>query len=162
MHRSPRARRDDRDAREVAFASSCDGCPCRCGLCGLVESLHAAGDAEFPGFGKTFARKGTHTVGTFPQVSLGDNEPAGAAALLFGGVIGGHFVGAALGTNLLAALIGRASGAFVGALATVALLRFYRVEENSDWPGQGERAYPRVLAALYLLASVFLTVAWFL
>jgi hypothetical protein len=59
------------------------------------------------------------------------------------------------------ALAGRVAGALAGALLAVALLRLYRVEEGAPWPGQGDRPYPRALAALYLLASAALVVIWF-
>jgi hypothetical protein len=36
----------------------------------------------------------------------------------------------------------------LGGLLAVALLRVYRVEEGSPWPGQANRACPRLLAAL--------------
>jgi hypothetical protein len=93
--------------------------------------------------------------------------------LLVGGVIAGHFAGAAVGRPIapaevaaigvdLGALIGRVVGALVGALLTVGLLRLYRVEEGALWPGLGARPYPRALAALYLSATAALAAVWFL
>jgi hypothetical protein len=88
--------------------------------------------------------------------------------LLVGGVIAGHFAGAAGGRTIApaaveyGALVGRAAGALAGALLAVGLLRLYRVEEGVPWPGQGDRPYPRALAALYLLATAVLAAGCFL
>jgi tRNA A-37 threonylcarbamoyl transferase component Bud32 len=93
--------------------------------------------------------------------------------LLLGGVIAGHFGGAIGGGRIapaalagvgadFGALAGRVAGALAGALLAVALLRLYRVEEGTPWPGQGERPYPRGLAALYLAATAALAAAWLL
>jgi hypothetical protein len=90
--------------------------------------------------------------------------------LLVGGVLAGHFPGAAIGRAIapeavaevgadLGALVGRVAGAVLGALLTVGLLRLYRVEEGAPWPGQGNRAYPRALAALYLAATAGMAIA---
>jgi hypothetical protein len=88
---------------------------------------------------------------------------------LVGGVIAGHFCGDALGRATAAevgadfgALAGRMAGALAGALLAVGLLRLYRVEEGAPWPGQGDRPYPRALAALYLSASAALVALWLL
>jgi tRNA A-37 threonylcarbamoyl transferase component Bud32 len=88
------------------------------------------------------------------------------ALLMLGGTVAGHFPGVALGaaaaaryTHLGAALgglIGRLAGGLLGGLLAVALLRAYRVEEGSPWPGQAGRPYPRLLAALYLAVTVAL------
>ena len=51
------------------------------------------------------------------------------------------------------ALVGRVAGALAGGLLAVVILRLYRVEEGTPWPGQGDRAYPRALGALYLSAT---------
>jgi len=53
------------------------------------------------------------------------------------------------------------AGALAGALLAVGLLRLYRVEEGAPWPGQGDRPYPRALAALYLSATAALAAVWF-
>jgi hypothetical protein len=93
--------------------------------------------------------------------------------LLLGGVVAGHYYGAAFGRALapaaaeqvgpeFGALGGRVAGALAGAILTVGLLRVYRVEEGAPWPGQGDRPYPRLLAALFLAASAATAVVWFL
>jgi hypothetical protein len=90
--------------------------------------------------------------------------------LVVGGVIAGHFPGEAVGGLIgsaafaefgaeLGALVGRVAGALAGALLAVGVLRLYRVEEGA-WPGQGDRPYPRALAALYLSATAALAAAW--
>ncbi len=93
--------------------------------------------------------------------------------LLVGGVMAGHFPGAAAGRILapaaiaqvgpdFGALLGRVTGALAGALVAVGLLRLYRVAEGAPWPGQADRPYPRTLAALYLSATAALAALWFL
>jgi hypothetical protein len=94
--------------------------------------------------------------------------------LLVGGVVAGHFLGAAAGGTItpavvaevgpeFGALVGRVVGALAGALLTVGLLRLYRVEGGVPWPGQADRPYPRALAALYLVATTAaLAAAWLL
>jgi hypothetical protein len=88
--------------------------------------------------------------------------------LLVGGAIVGHFPGAAGGRTIapaavaevgadFGALVGGVVGALAGALLAVGLLRLYRVEESTPWPGHGNRPYPRALAALYLSAAAALT-----
>ena len=54
------------------------------------------------------------------------------------------------------------AGALAGALLALGLLRLYRVEEGATWPGQGDRPYPRALAAVYLLATTILVAVWYL
>ena len=92
--------------------------------------------------------------------------------LLVGGVIAGHFCGAAAGRSIASAtltdvgadfgaLIGRVAGALAGALLAVGLLRLYRVEEGIPWPGQGDRPYPRALAVMYLSVSAVLAAICF-
>lgn len=88
--------------------------------------------------------------------------------LLAGGVLVGHF-GGADATWIIApaaldfgALIGRVAGALAAALVAVGLLRLYRVEEGAPWPGQGDRPYPRALAALYLSATGVLAAVCYL
>jgi hypothetical protein len=87
------------------------------------------------------------------------------------GVITGHYAGWAVGRPLapeaitdfgaeFGALAGRLAGALVGGCLAVSLLRLYRVEAGSPWPGQGDRRYPRALAALYLMATAVLAVIW--
>ncbi len=89
--------------------------------------------------------------------------------LMLAGAVAGHFPGAALGAALAAAqytsfgaalggLIGRLTGGLLGGLFTVAVLRLYRVEDDSPWPGHAGRPYPRLLAALYLAVALGLFV----
>jgi hypothetical protein len=91
--------------------------------------------------------------------------------LAVAGVVAGHFPGAAAGRALVpataadagaefGALAGRVIGAVVGAVLAMVVLRLYRVEAGAPWPGQGDRPYPRALAALYLAATVALAAAW--
>jgi Protein kinase domain len=88
--------------------------------------------------------------------------------LLVGGVLAGHFAGAAAARTIapaaidFGALVGRVAGALAAALVAVGLLRLYRVEEGAPWPGQGDRTYPRALAALYLLATAVLAAVCYL
>ncbi len=93
--------------------------------------------------------------------------------LLVGGVTAGHFAGEAAGRAIvspafaalgadLGGLIGRVIGALAGALLAAGLLRLYRVEDGAPWPGQGDRPYPRALAALYLAVAAVLVALWFL
>ncbi len=87
---------------------------------------------------------------------------------MLGGAVAGHFPGVALGATLaapytgfgaaLGGLIGRATGGLLGGLLAMALLRAYRVEEGSPWPGQAGRPYPRFLAALCCAATLGLFV----
>jgi hypothetical protein len=109
---------------------------------------------------------------------LESNVPAADAVitglpilLLVGGAIAGHYTGEAAGQAtastasaeigaFLGSLIGRVAAALVGALLSVWLLRRYRVEEGSPWPGQADRPYPRALAVLYLAVSAVLAVVW--
>jgi hypothetical protein len=44
----------------------------------------------------------------------------------------------------------------------MSVLRLYRVEQSAPWPGQGNRAYPRALAAAYLLVTAILSAVWLL
>jgi hypothetical protein len=92
--------------------------------------------------------------------------------LLVAGVLAGHLAGIAGGRLVFSSdtaplvtdvvnLEGRVFGALAGALLAVALLRFYRVEAGS-WPGEGDRSYPRGLAALYTAATAAMVVAWLL
>jgi hypothetical protein len=92
--------------------------------------------------------------------------------LLVAGVLAGHLAGVAVGrlafssdtaplVTDVANLIGRVIGALAGALLAVALLRLYRVETGS-WPGEGDRPYPRGLAALYVAATVASAAVWLL
>jgi len=81
---------------------------------------------------------------------------------MLGGAVAGHFLGtaAAPSTRLgvaLGGLIGRLVGGLLGGVLAVALLRACRVEEGS-WPGQADRPYPRLLAALYLAVTLGLFV----
>jgi hypothetical protein len=101
---------------------------------------------------------------TPPSNAVVKNLPA---LLLVGGAVAGHFGGSALGNGLnpatsvveLSALVGRVSGTLAGALLTVGLLKLYRVEEGTPWPGEADRPYPRALAGLFLTPSALVASA---
>ncbi len=83
--------------------------------------------------------------------------------LMIAATVAGHFLGAAVAPNVplgvaLGGLIGELTGGLLGGLLAMALLRVYRVEEGAPWPGQADRPYPRLLAALYLALTLGLFV----
>ena len=82
------------------------------------------------------------------------------ALLILGGTVAGHFLGVAAAplSVALGGLIGELTGGLLGGLLAMVLLRVYRVEEGSPWPGHAGRPYPRLLAALYVAVTLGLFV----